>query len=408
MNILFLHQNFPGQFKQLAPALVKAGHQVTALRLGDQPSANWQGVQVHSYRLARGNAANVHPWLLDLESKTIRAEAVFHKALALKAAGYSPDVVIAHPGWGESLFIKDVWPKAKLGLYCEYFYNAAGGDVGFDPELKSQDPADVCRLRIKNANNLLHFQIADAGIAPTQWQASTFPELFRSHITVIHDGINTQIVKPRSDVRLTLNDQIVLSRQDEVVTFVNRNLEPYRGYHSFMRCLPALMKQRPKARILIVGGNDVSYGARPSDSSQTWRQIFLDEVKDQLDLSRIHFLGNIGYANFLALLQVSTVHVYLTYPFVLSWSLLEAMSCGCAIVGSDTAPVREVIVDKVTGRLVDFFDTTALAAQIDELLSDPMQRAQLGKAARCYVEDNFDLNKVCLPAQIRWVDSLVG
>ncbi len=268
MNILLIHQNFPGQFKFLAPALVQRGHHVRAMTMQKNAPANWQGVDLMRYRAQRGTTPGVHPWVSDFETKTIRGEACFRAALQLKASGFSPDVIIAHHGWGESLFLKEVWPEAKLGIYCEFFYRAHGADTGFDPEFTSDDPGDVCRLRLKNLNNLLHFETADAGLSPTHWQASTFPQPFRHRITVVHDGIDTQAVAPNPAVSLGIATQtgaaLRLTRNDEVVTFVNRNLEPYRGYHTFMRALPALLKARPKARVLIVGGDDVSYGARTS------------------------------------------------------------------------------------------------------------------------------------------------
>jgi glycosyltransferase involved in cell wall biosynthesis len=198
-----------------------------------------------------------------------------------------------------------------------------------------------------------------------------------------------------------------LTRADEVITFVNRNLEPYRGYHQFMRALPSILAERPRAEVVIVGGSGVSYGGRPPDG-RTWQEIFLEEVRDRIDLRRVHFVGQIPYPQFLALLQVSTVHVYLTYPFVLSWSLLEAMSAGCAIVASDTAPVREAIVHGRTGRLVDFFDPARLAAETVALLADPAERARLGRQAREFAVGRYDLQGVCLPRQLAWVGELAG
>ncbi|MBM5799061.1 MAG: glycosyltransferase, partial [Cyanobacteria bacterium K_Offshore_0m_m2_072] len=249
----------------------------------------------------------------------------------------------------------------------------------------------------------------DAGISPTHWQASTFPEPFRSRITVVHDGIDTQSVAPSPAVSLTLNGNLTLTKQDEVITFVNRNLEPYRGYHVFMRALPEILKRRPNARVLIVGGDDVSYGARPEDG-QKWKDIFAVEVRPQIadaDWARVHFLGNIPYQYFIPLLQLSTVHVYLTYPFVLSWSLLEAMSVGCAIVASDTQPLHEAIRHDETGRLVDFFDGAVLANEVCALLDDPAARQRLGQNARQFAQANYDLQTVCLPRQLAWVEGLV-
>lgn len=410
MRILFIHQNFPGQFKHLAPALVQRGHTVVALTLQKTEAAHWQGVQLVPYSVARGSTPQVHPWVADFETKTIRAEACFLAALQLRAQGFVPDVIVAHPGWGESLFLKEVWPQAKLGIYCEFFYHPHGADVGFDPEFPPHDVGDACRLRLKNLNNLLHFEVADAGISPTHWQASTFAPPFRDRITVVHDGIDTTAIAPNPGVSLTLNGNLKLTRQDEIITFVNRNLEPYRGYHSFMRALAQLLQRRPKARVLIVGGDDVSYGARPAHG-QKWKDIFAAEVRPQIsaaDWARVHFLGHIPYQYFIALLQLSTVHVYLTYPFVLSWSLLEAMSAGCAIVASDTQPLHEAITHDDTGRLVNFFDYAALADAVCALLDDPATRQRLGQNARAFAQAHYDLHTVCLPQQLAWVEGLLA
>jgi glycosyltransferase involved in cell wall biosynthesis len=421
-RILFVHQNFPGQFKHLAPALVRQGHEVLATTLQKSPPGEWNGVRLLPYPISRGSTQGVHPWVSDFETKVIRGEAFFRKALELREQGYVPDAVIAHHGWGETLFLKDVWPDARLGIYCEFYYRPDGADTGFDPEFPSRDAGDVCRLRLKNLNNLLHFGEADAGLSPTEWQASTFPEPFRSAIRVIHDGIDTVALSPHAAATLNLPargmvaggvevppHELALSRQDEVITFVNRNLEPYRGYHTFMRALPRLLKARPRAQVVIVGGNDVSYGARPP--SGTWKDIFIDEVREQMspaERTRVHFVGQLPYPGFIRLLQVSSVHVYLTYPFVLSWSLLEAMSVGCAIVASDTAPLREAISEGSTGRLVDFFDPAALADTVAALCADAPQRQRLGAAAREFAVSRYDLHTVCLPHQVEWVNALLA
>lgn len=406
MRILFVHQNFPGQFKHLAPALAaNPANEVVAMAMNS--FAGTERIRAVTYKASRGTTPNVHPWVSDFETKTIRGEAAFRAALKLKSEGYVPDVIVAHPGWGESLFLKDVWPQAKLGIYCEFFYHATGADVGFDPEFPAQDAGDICRLRLKNVNNLLHFETADQGISPTHWQRSVFPEPFRSKISVVHDGIDTDAIAPDPNVSLTLNDTLALTRDDELITFVNRNLEPYRGYHIFMRALPAILKARPKARVLLVGGNEVSYGAKAPEGRK-WKDIFLDEVKDQLDLSRIHFLGNVPYKYFIPLLQLSRVHVYLTYPFVLSWSLLEAMSVGCTIVASDTPPLHEAIQHNETGRLVGFFDQERLIEEVLALLDAPAERARLGQNARDFVRSHYDLKRVCLPRQLQWVETLAA
>ncbi|MGX0901689.1 glycosyltransferase involved in cell wall biosynthesis [Roseovarius sp. MBR-79] len=411
MKILFIHQNFPGQYKHLAPLLAKQGHHCVALTLRVKEAVTWQGVRVIPYALPKRDGQTLHPWLVDFDTKLTRGEACWRAARALKERGYVPDLILAHPGWGESLFLRDLWPEARLGLYCELYHLADWPHLNFDPEFPSRDPeAEPLRIRMKNINNLLHFAEAHAGISPTVFQADTFPAPFRERITVSHDGIDTLSACPMPDVRLEVDGAGTLTRDDEVITFVNRNLEPYRGYHIFMRALPRLLRERPRARVLIVGGDEVSYGARPP-KGQTWKQIFIDEVRGRIatpDWARVHFLGRIPYDRFLRLLQVSRVHVYLSYPFVLSWSLMEAMACEAAIVASDTAPVREVITHDETGRLVDFFDTGALVAEVCALLEDAEARRALGQAARRLIEARYDLRGICLPRQVEWVTDIAA
>jgi glycosyltransferase involved in cell wall biosynthesis len=411
MDILIIHQNFPGQYKHLAPALVARGDRVVALTLRVDKPGQWQGVQILPYKLGRGNGQNVHPWLVDFETKLIRADACHAAASALRDQGFSPDIILAHPGWGESMFLKDVWPEARLGLYCELYHEYSDPHVDFDPEFPSREgPREMLRLRMKNLNNRLHFEIGDAGTSPTRFQADTFPEAFRERIEVIHDGIDTDLVTPDPDARLEVTGGAVLTREDEVITFINRNLEPYRGYHVFMRALPEILRTRPKAHVVMLGGDEVSYGAR-APKGKTWKQIFIDEVRGQIpdaDWARVHFLGRVPYARFLSLIRVSRAHVYLTYPFVLSWSLLEAMSAEAAILASDTAPVREAITDGETGLLVDFFDRAGLVERLNTLLDDAALRARLGAAARAHVVQTYDLRSHCLPRQLDWVDRLAG
>jgi glycosyltransferase involved in cell wall biosynthesis len=403
MRILFIHQNFPGQFKHLAPALAQRGHAVRALAM--RADTGLPGVEHIAYSPTRLPAKAAHPWLLDTEVKFARGQAVMEACLQMQSQGYSPDVVIAHPGWGESLFVKAVWPGVRLGLYGELFYQAEGADMGFDPEFSTPGVQDVCRIQGKNINNLVQAELADGWLSPTRWQADTFPARIRERITVAHDGIDTARLVPNPNAYVTLNGQRKLAVGDEVITFVNRNLEPYRGYHSFMRALPLLQQMRPNARVVIVGADGVSYGsAAPGGAS--WKSVFLDEVRDRLDMRRVHFVGMLPYKDFVSLLQVSMVHVYLTYPFVVSWSLLEAMSLGCAVVASDVAPVREFIEHDVNGRLTSFFDAQALAHAVAGLVESPADRARLGAAARASVQAGYDLWQHGLPAQIRWVEAL--
>jgi glycosyltransferase involved in cell wall biosynthesis len=404
MKFLFIHQNFPAQFKHMAPELARLGHEVVALTPRKLPSQNWGGVKIVNYEIEQSSGTNLHRWLTDFETKTIRGEACFKAALKLKADGFSPDRIIAHPGWGESLFLKEVWPSARLGIYCEFFYNLQGSDVGFDPEHSNVTEDEGCRLRMRNVNNLMHFDIADAGLSPTQWQRSTFPRAFQDKISVIHEGIDTDLLRPNEAVRIRIGEKIELQKGEPVITFVNRNLEPYRGYHMFMRSLPNVLKAIPNARVLIVGGDQVSYGLAPPNG-RSWKDIYLEEIAPSMsseELSRIHFLGKIGYEQFVSVMQISMVHVYLTYPFVLSWSLLEAMSIGCSIIASDTAPVREVIEDGRNGVMVDFFNFETLSQEILTLMSDHTIRGALASEARTKAIFDYDLKRVCMPEALKW------
>lgn len=405
MNYLFVHQNFPGQFKYLAPALShNKDNRVVGFSMNGHPGDDT--LQVINYKPSHGNGKDTHNLVKEFESKVIRGEAAFNAANKLKQTGFYPQVIIAHPGWGESLFLKDVWPRSKLAIYCEFYYQSEGSDVGFDSEFPDTSPNKACLLRMKNVNNNVHLAMADAGISPTRWQAGTFPADFMSKISVIHDGVQTSRVIPLPSSYIIINGKLKLDTNNEIITFVNRNLEPYRGYHIFMRSLPRILRERPNAHVVIVGGDSVSYG-RAAPDGKSWKNIFLNEVKEKIDLSRVHFVGNLSYKNYLSVLQVSTVHVYLTYPFVLSWSLLEAMSAGCAIVASDTGPVREVIEHGKNGYLVNFFDHHTLSEEVVRLVKNPKLRSELGTTARNFVVNNYDLKTICLPQQIAWAESLI-
>ena len=403
MKLLFVHQNFPGQFKHLAPALAHAGHDVRALAID---GVGLTQIPMVRYVIGRGSSREIHPLAADFETKLIRADACAAAAVKMKNSGYRPDVIFANPGWGESLFLKDVWPHAKLLALLEFFYATRGLDVNFDPEFAIHDVGNDARVRVKNANLLLTLECMDWGVTPTQFQHSTMPRAYAHRISVVFDGIDTQSARPHAAATLTLPGK-TLRAGDEVLTFVNRNLEPYRGYHRFMRALPRILRARPNATVLIVGGDEVSYGAKVPEGT-TWKQMFWDEVKHELDTSRVHFLGRIPYAAYVNVLQVSMCHVYLTYPFVLGWSCIEAMSAGCLLVGSATAPVEEVIAHGQNGLLVDFFDGDALAATVIDALASPSKVAHLRAAARATAVQRYDLASVCLPQQLQLLERLAA
>lgn len=409
MKIMFVHQNFPGQYKHLAFHFGSSGkHQVVSIgEKKNERSINFEGVRHLWYDTPKGASATTHHYVQALEAAVRRGQAVARIALDLRKEGFVPDIICAHPGWGEALYLKEVFPESKLLNYYEFYYNTRGSDMGFDPEF-TITLDDRFKIPTRNATHLLSLATSDWGVSPTNWQRAQFPAAWRGIISVIHEGIDTRVVRPNPNVILKLEQQkLELTRKDEVITYVSRNLEPYRGFHIFMRALPEILRRRPKATVLIVGGDEVSYGRRLPDG-QTYRRKMLDEVGSALDMSRVHFLGKVPYQTFLQILQVSSVHVYLTVPFVLSWSLLEAMSVGCLIVASNTPPVREVMDDGVTGLLVDFLSPGQVAERVDEALENQDKLQPLRMRARQLVIDRFDLKSVCLPAYLGLIEWLAG
>lgn len=397
-KFLFIHQNFPGQFVHIATELVRLGHEAVALGIKGRAVA---GVKFLRYQPKAPERVSGVEAAVDFETKIVRGVACAQVMAKLKSSGFTPDVVVAHPGWGEALFCKDVWPAARLVMFAEFFYGTAGTDYNFDPEFTADTLASRMRLRLKNSVHLHALHAADAIYAPTQWQASQLPPDYRAKTHVIFDGIDTQHVKPNAQASIHLQREgVTLNSQSEVITFVNRNLEPYRGFHIFMRALPEILRQRPKAHVLIIGRDDVSYGSPPKTGG-TWRQVMLAEVGAQLPMARVHFFGGLAFDDYLRVMQLSSCHAYLTYPFVLSWSCLEAMSAGRVVVASRTGPVEEVIEHGKNGLLFDFFDVAALSRQVIEVLSKPKAFATLGSNARKTVLERYDLKSKCLPELLK-------
>ena len=401
MKILFIHQNFPAQYRWLADTLSKdPAWQVMALgEAGNiKNRGKLPGVNTAGYTAPQPASQQTHHYVKPLEGAVRRGQAVVRACLELKKRGFTPDLIYAHPGWGEALFLKDVYPEARITLYCEFYYRATGRDVGFDPEFPASLD-DIFRVRIKNAASLLSLEAADGGISPTRWQRDAFPPQYRDQIALVHEGIDTDVVKPDAHAELAIPKGPKLTIRDEVVTYIARNLEPYRGFHSFMRALPEMLRRRPRAHVVVVGADGVSYGQTPP-KGQTYRKMYLEKVGKDIDPSRVHFLGQVPYQTLLNVYRVSSAHIYLTYPFVLSWSLLEAMAAGCAVIASRTPPVEEVITDRENGYLVDFFKPDEIAARVDEVLERPQDSIALRERARRTVVENYDLKRVCLPKQL--------
>jgi len=407
LRILFIHQNFPAQYLHLATALVARGDEVVAI--GGPTARALPNVPLHRYSpCPSADIPLCHPWASDFQTKILRAEAVCATLERLLASGFRPNLVVGHPGWGELLGVKDLLPHVPVLHQVEFVYQLEGGDFDFDPEFAQTDWRVSTRLRLRRTSQLLAFHDLDWGISPTAWQASTAPAEFRQRISVIHEGINTDLIAPRANCIVKLRRAGLAFRAgDEVVSFVARNLEPYRGFHRFLRMLPRLQQLRPRAHVLIVGGDGVSYGAGPAGGG-TWKAQLLRELEGQLDLSRIHFVGRVSHPVLHDLFRVTACHVYLTYPFVLSWSALEAMACGSVLVASATPPVQEVIQDGENGILVDFFDGEGLAQRIADVLAEPAAFRTVAENARQTIVDRFDLERCCLPRQIELVDRLAS
>lgn len=389
MKYLFIHQNFPAQFLHLLRHLA-AENKHELLFITEAQRNQLPGVRKIVRAVSPPVSPDWNPLARDLEMALARAELVVRAALNLKALGFEPDIIIGHEGWGEMLHIKDVWPDAPVLGYQEFYYNLEGFDVGFDPEFPPS-PDMAARIRAKNAVNLLTLSNPGLGQTPTTFQHSTYPAWAQEKIVVLREGVNLEVCKPDPTLRkrvVTLAGYRV-KPNEKLVTYVVRDLEPYRGFHVFMRSLPRLLDARPDTRVILVGGDGVSYGARPKKG--TWREHMQDELAGRLDLSRVHFAGRVPYETFVKLLQRSDAHVYLTYPFVASWSLREAMATGCALVASDTAPVREFVTDGVSGRLTPFLEPDTIADRVLEVLEDTALAARLRHGAREWAEIHLQM-----------------
>ncbi|MDG5496668.1 glycosyltransferase [Niveispirillum sp. BGYR6] len=359
--------------------------------------AQLPGVDQHSYHFVTRGGGGSHPYLYEPNRAIWRGQAVLAHCTELARGGYRPDLIIGHNGWGEILFLKDLWPQAGVVGYFEFFYRGQGADVGFDPE-EPYSLDDVARVRTLNTINLLGLDAVDIGVCPTAWQKQLYPVEYQNKLVQIHDGIDTERACPGSARPLRLPDGRVLGPDTPIVTYVARDLEPYRGFRSAMRAAVEILRRHQDAHMVFVGGNGVSYG-NPPPSGGTWRNHMLTELSGQLPMDRVHFLGKLAHQDFINLMRLSRAHLYLTYPFVLSWSMLEAMATGVSLVASATPPVEEIVEHGYNGLLVPFADPGAIADGVLETLSmNEVQRRAMRRAARQTVVERFDLQWVALPA----------
>ncbi len=390
MRYLFVHQNFPGQFVHLLRHLIAQKRHDIVFVSEDNPN-RMEGVRRLTYGRPPELGRSTFPTAAEFELATVRAHAVSLVARQVDRLGFSPDIVIGHHGWGELLDIRDVWPKVPLLGYQEFYYRLEGLDVGFDPEFPTPVES-LPRIRAKNAVNFLALTNGGHGQTPTDFQRSSYPDWAQRSISLLPEGVDLEGCRPAPEARrriFRLGD-VTVSPRERLVTYVSRDLEPYRGFHTLMRALPRLLDARPDVRVVMVGGDGVSYGAKLAGG--TWRERMLTELGDRLDRERIHFVGKLQYADYKRLLQRSDAHVYLTYPFVLSWSLREALACGCAVVGSNTAPVREFITHRENGLLTPFLEPDRLADSILELLENRHLASKLAAGARHYAETTLRMD----------------
>lgn len=405
MRFLFVHQNFPGQFLHILRHLAASGQH--ELMFITQENANFlPGVRKATYRGPGELNPSTHRDAQEFDHAMARAQGVAQVAASLKALGFQPDIIIGHHGWGEMLNLGDVWPDVPTLGYYEFYYNIKGFDVNFDPEFPTAADA-LPRVRSKNAVNMLALDNPGHGITPTRFQQSTYPDWARGRISILSEGADLDVCTPDPDAasRVFQHGGLVVQPGEKLVTYVARDLEPYRGFHVIMRALPPLLRARPDVKVALVGGDSVSYGARLQEG--TWREHMLREVGPSLDLARVQFCGRVDYADYIRLLQRSDAHVYLTYPFVASWSLREALAIGCAIVASDTAPVQEFVAHGQTGLLTPFLDPAALSLRIQEVLEDTAMATRLHAGARTYAEQHLRMQDH-ITGYTRLIDSMTA
>jgi len=409
-TILILHQNFPGQYLHLAQALRDRGD--TVVSIGMEKAQELPGIPLHRYDpVAGGVIPECHPLLADSQTKVLRGTAVAQTILRLMGEGLQPDLVIGHSGWGELLAIADILPGVPVVHHQELIYNLRGADYGFDKEFHHPAWMDHTNLRLRRHFQLFALDLYPCATTSTWWQWSSIPAAYRDRVVVVHEGVDTTRITPSQPPgdtgEITLSrDGVVLRPGDEVVTFVNRTLEPCRGFHIFMRMLPLLQQLRPNMRAIVVGRDGHGYGGTPPGGGD-WRTFMLKELGNRIDTKRLHFVGQVPHSVLHRVFRLSACHVYFTVPFILSWSLLEAMACECLVVGSRTPPVQEVVEHGRNGLLVDFFDHEELAKTVARVLANPKDYQELRNAARKTIVERYDLRSRCLPMQIEMLDALL-
>jgi len=400
MRILFVHQNMPGQFGRLATHLARSP-QNEVIFVTRRNDVDLEGVLRASYALklpARDDSLQLGRKLAE---QALYGEAVVRACQALAARGFKPDVIVGHPGWGELLFLKDLYPDVPLINYCEYYWRPDVVHVEGDPPRPLGLEQRLDR-RAQSAHLLLSLEAADRGWSPTAWQRSLFPRVLQDKIEVIFDGVDTGRLRPDPEAQFELPDGRRLRPGDQVVTFAARSLEPTRGFPQFMRAIPEILKRSPTATIVIAGDERPHYD-RPPQAGGSWKTKLLGEA--QLPTDRVLFLGRLPYDLYVSLLQVSAAHVYLTTPTVLSWSFFEAMSAGCLMVASATSPAKEVLIDGENGFLFPFDSPDALASTVVGAIRSA-EGAEIRRLARATIVKSYSL-ELCVPMASGMIDRVL-
>ena len=401
MHVLFVHQNFPAQFGHIARHLVKR-RGWTCTFVSETPAGNVTGIRKIQYRTAGGARESTHYCSRSFENSIWHSHAVFEACKAHPEI--HPDVIVGHSGFGSTLFLPELYPGAPVLNYFEFYYHPHQSDMDFRPEYPSQE-IDFLRAQARNAMLLLDLVNCRAGYSPTHYQRSLFPADLKHKISVIFDGIETTIFRRKPDVPRRICGRAI-APSTRIVTYVSRGFESMRGFDIFMRAAKKIYREFPDVVFVVIGSDRICYGG---DQKHIRHPTFREHVwaQDDYDSSQFLFTGQVSVGDLVDLLNLSDLHIYLTVPFVLSWSLLNALACGCTVLASDTPPVAEVITDGSNGLFADFFDVDGLADKALAVLRDPAAYHELGQRGADLINDRYALD-VTLPKLIAWLEENAG
>ena len=384
MHLLLIHQNFPGQFRDLAPAWLASGHQVTAI--GSTSAAptghQWHGLQYLQYRFE------------EKPSHLERGSAVAKLVQQLIEQDHPPDLVMSHSAWGESLCLRRVCRDVPWISYPELWGNPRSLGFGFDQSLDGLTP-EATRFSSANLITELALLQSSASVVASRSQLLSFPKSLQHRLTLQPEGVDLQRIKPDASACLTIPKMGLEFRAGQpLVTFISRHLEPLRGLRQMLMAWPLVSQTIPEAQLLLVGGKGQGYSLqRPK--GQNHLEDALNNLPDTTNRRTIHCLGRLPYEEMLTLLQCSACHVALSYPYTLSWSVLEALSCGVPVISNPDSPISVELGDDANKALalVPFDDIASLSLKTIELLQHPQRARAMGAAGRSWIEQNASLEQ---------------